>query len=54
MEELEVVNFLVFKKDGEDGSEILIGGHVEALIIHATKSQKVTEGKLKLSAYTNS
>lgn len=45
MEELDVISYLVFKKDGDDGSEILIGGHSEALIIHATKVQKITDGE---------
>lgn len=44
MEEINVQDYLVFKKDGEDGPLILMGGRPEALIIHATKVQKVSEG----------
>lgn len=42
MEELEVGDYLVFKKDNEDGPDIK-GGHSDALIIHATKIQKTSE-----------
>lgn len=45
MEEINVQDYLVFKKDGEDGPRILIGGRPEALIINATKVQKKSEGK---------
>lgn len=44
MEEINVQDYLVFKKDGDDGPFTLIGGRSEALIIHATKVQKVSEG----------
>lgn len=44
MESLEVADHIVFKKDGDDGQEVLVGGHAEALIIHATKVQKKSEG----------
>lgn len=46
MEEINVQDYLLFKKDGEDGPLILVGGRPEALIIHATKVQKVSEGIL--------
>lgn len=46
MEELEVNDYLVFKRDG-DGPLTLVGGRAEALIIHATRAQKVLEGKLQ-------
>ncbi|XP_035773847.1 guanine nucleotide-releasing factor 2-like isoform X3 [Anopheles albimanus] len=39
MEELDVSNYLVFKKDNEDGPDVK-GGHPDALIIHATRVQK--------------
>lgn len=38
--------YLVFKNDGDHGNATLIGGRPEALIIHATKVQKVSEGSL--------
>lgn len=46
MEEINVHDYLVFKKDGDDGSRTLIGGRPEALIINATKVQKISEGKI--------
>lgn len=48
MEELNVNDYLVFKKDGEEGPLTLVGGRSEALIIHATRVQKVSEGKFNL------
>ncbi|XP_050101033.1 guanine nucleotide-releasing factor 2 isoform X2 [Anopheles aquasalis] len=39
MDELDVSNYLVFKKDNEDGPDVK-GGHPDALIIHATRVQK--------------
>uniref|UniRef100_A0A182NVF5 CRK SH3-binding GNRP n=1 Tax=Anopheles dirus TaxID=7168 RepID=A0A182NVF5_9DIPT len=39
MEELDVSNYLVFKKENEDGPDVK-GGHPDALIIHATRVQK--------------
>lgn len=45
MEELEVNDYLVFKRDGEGGPLTLVGGRAEALIIHATRAQKVLEGR---------
>lgn len=47
MEELNVNDFLVFKKDGEEGPLTLVGGRSEALIIHATRVQKVSEGSFE-------
>ncbi|XP_055618388.1 guanine nucleotide-releasing factor 2 isoform X9 [Toxorhynchites rutilus septentrionalis] len=42
MDELDVSNYLVFKKDNEDGPDVK-GGHPDALIIHATKVQKISD-----------
>lgn len=42
MEELDVSNFLVLKKDNEDGPDVK-GGHTDALIIHATRVQKISD-----------
>ncbi|XP_063707501.1 guanine nucleotide-releasing factor 2 isoform X2 [Culicoides brevitarsis] len=39
LEKLEVNEYLVFKKESEDGPEVK-GGNMDALIIHATKVQK--------------
>lgn len=47
MEELEVNDYLVFKRDGDGGPLTLVGGRSEALIIHATRAQKVLEGKYR-------
>uniref|UniRef100_A0A182SH87 Uncharacterized protein n=1 Tax=Anopheles maculatus TaxID=74869 RepID=A0A182SH87_9DIPT len=44
MEELDVSNYLVFKKENEDGPDVK-GGHPDALIIHATRVQKNSDGK---------
>lgn len=45
IEEIDVSKYLVKKKEGEDGPEVK-GGLPDALIIHATKSQKISDGKL--------
>lgn len=53
IEEIDVHKYLVFKKDGEDGPDVK-GGQLDALIVHASKVQKICEnGKLNdtLSAY---
>ncbi|XP_055526376.1 guanine nucleotide-releasing factor 2 isoform X6 [Wyeomyia smithii] len=42
MEELDVSNYLVFKKENEDGPDVK-GGHPDALIIHATRVQKISD-----------
>ncbi|KAL7052343.1 hypothetical protein ACKWTF_004846 [Chironomus riparius] len=42
IEEVEVGDHLIFKKEEEDGPDIK-GGHADALIVHATKVQKVSE-----------
>jgi hypothetical protein len=39
MDEVEVSQWLVFKKPEEDGPDIR-GGHLDALIVHATKANK--------------
>lgn len=44
LEEISVVDYLVFKKEGEDGPEVK-GGTLDGLIIHATKVQKKSDGK---------
>lgn len=51
MEELDVQEYLIFKKDGDDGPMVLIGGRSDALIIHATKNttQKSGEGSAEQS-----
>lgn len=50
MEEIDVQSFLLLKKDGEDGPDVK-GGQLDALIVHASKVQKVTEsGKSVLRA----
>lgn len=41
--------YLVFKKDGEDGPDVK-GGELDALIVHASKVQKICEnGKIKFN-----
>lgn len=45
IEEMEISGYLNLKKEEEDGPDIR-GGHVDALIVHATKVQKVTEGEI--------
>lgn len=44
LEELDANDYLVFKKESEDGPEVK-GGNMDALIIHATKVQKNSDGK---------
>ncbi|CAD7091003.1 unnamed protein product [Hermetia illucens] len=39
IEEIDISNYLIFKKDGEDGPEVK-GGYIDALIVHATKVQR--------------
>ena len=46
MDELDLTNFLVFKKENEDGPDIK-GGHPDALIIHATRVQKRSDGEFQ-------
>lgn len=48
MEELDIQQYLEFKKDGENGPMILVGGLADALIIQATRVQKISEGELQL------
>jgi len=43
IEEVEVGDHLIFKKEDEDGPDIK-GGQADALIVHATKVKKVSEG----------
>ncbi|XP_058442938.1 guanine nucleotide-releasing factor 2 isoform X6 [Malaya genurostris] len=42
MEELDVSSHLVCKKENEDGPDVK-GGHPDALIIHATRVQKISD-----------
>lgn len=42
IEEMDVQKFLVLKKDAEDGPDVK-GGELDALIVHASKVQKVSE-----------
>lgn len=42
MEEIDIQTYLVLKKEGEDGPDVK-GGQLEALIVHASKVQKVSE-----------
>ncbi|XP_055712987.1 guanine nucleotide-releasing factor 2 isoform X3 [Phlebotomus papatasi] len=39
IEEMDISQYLVFKKEGEDGPDVK-GGHLDALIIHATKVER--------------
>lgn len=49
IEEIDVHKYLVFKKDGEDGPDVK-GGQLDALIVHASRVQKISEnGKLTTS-----
>jgi Rap guanine nucleotide exchange factor 1 len=41
---MDISEFLIIKKEEEDGPDIK-GGNVDALIVHATKVQKISEGK---------
>lgn len=45
LEEVDITPYLVFKKDNEDGPEVK-GGHIDALIVHASRVQK-DKGRLK-------
>lgn len=42
IEEIEVQRHLVLKKDGEDGPDVK-GGEIDALIVWASKVQKISE-----------
>lgn len=42
LEETNVQKYLVMKKENEDGPDIK-GGHMDALIINATKVEKISE-----------
>lgn len=50
IEEIEISEYLNYKKEDEDGPDIK-GGQVDALIVHATKVQKISEGKLNSLSY---
>lgn len=40
LEEIEVNEHLVFKKEDDNGPFVLVGGKIDALIIHATGHKK--------------
>lgn len=42
IEELNVAQYLVLKKEKEEGPDVK-GGYLDALIVHASRVQKVTE-----------
>lgn len=42
VEEIDVYKYLVLRKEGEDGPDVK-GGPLDALIVHATKVQKVCD-----------
>lgn len=42
VEEIDVYQYLVLRKEGEDGPDVK-GGPLDALIVHATKVQKVCD-----------
>lgn len=50
LEHVDVSKFLVFKKESEDGPDIK-GGTLDALIIHATKVTKKSDGKFRLGIH---
>lgn len=43
IEDMEISKYLILKKEDEDGPDIK-GGQADALIVHATKVQKISEG----------
>lgn len=52
IEDLDISQYLVLKKDGEDGPEVK-GGYPDALIVHASKMQKVSENGKWLFKYNS-
>lgn len=42
VEEIDVYQYLVLRKEGEDGPDVK-GGPLDSLIVHATKVQKVCD-----------
>lgn len=52
IEELDISKYLVLKKEGEDGPDVK-GGYLDALIVHASKVQKVNESGELLLYYPN-
>lgn len=40
---MDISGYLIFKKEEEEGPDIK-GGQADALIVHATNPQKVSEG----------
>lgn len=51
MEEIDIHAGLVLKKESEDGPDVK-GGQLDALIVHASKVQKVTESGKCLTKYS--
>lgn len=47
---MDIHAYLTFKKEDEEGPDIK-GGHVDALIVHATKVQKISEGEERVIYY---
>lgn len=48
MEEIDVKDYLVLKKKNEDGPDVK-GGYLDALIVHASKVQKINDnGELQI------
>lgn len=53
VEEIDVQQYLIMKKDSEDGPDVK-GGELDALIVHATKVQKFSEnGKFDFDLLPN-
>lgn len=50
-EEIDVYQFLVLRKEGEDGPDVK-GGPLDALIVHATKVQKVCDNGKFINAFS--
>ncbi|XP_075159289.1 C3G guanyl-nucleotide exchange factor isoform X2 [Haematobia irritans] len=42
LEEVDIAPYLIFKKENEEGPEVK-GGYIDALIVHASRVQKVTD-----------
>lgn len=51
IEELDIAEYLVLKKPDEDGPEVM-GGYLDALIVHASQRQKHTENSKFSHLYT--
>lgn len=51
-EEIDVYQYLVLRKEGEDGPDVK-GGPLDALIVHATKVQKVCDNGKFVNIHSN-